>query len=198
MLRTQAVVASFTLLIGLAGLPAFGQEAGGTRIALVSIQDTITRTQEGQKRTQELREKYQPAQQQIATKQNEVGRLQKQLADGANIMSDDQTRKLQRDIQTAQRDAQRMMEDAEAEYQRDIQAFQQDIYGRVRTVIHDYMLEKGYSLILDISGQQSPVVDAKTELLITNEIIELYDRKHPAAAATSPVAPGPSGAAATP
>jgi outer membrane protein len=182
----------------MAGLPAFGQETGGTRIALVSIQDTITRTQEGQKRTQELREKYQPAQQKIEAKQGEIGQLQKQLTEGANIMSDDQKRRLQRDIQAAQRDAQRMMEDAEAEYQRDVQTFQQDVYGRVRTVIHDYMLEKGYSLVLDISAQQTPVVDAKTELLITNEIIELYDKKHPAAAATSSVAPAAPGGTATP
>lgn len=198
MLRTHALTASFALLIGMAGLPAFAQETGGTRIALVSIQDTITRTQEGQKRTQELRDKYQPAQQKIELKQGEVGRLQKQLTEGANIMSDDQKRRLQRDIQAAQRDAQRMMEDAEAEYQRDVQTFQQDVYGRVRTVIHDYMLEKGYSLVLDISAQQTPVVDAKTELLITNEIIELYDKKHPAAAATSSVAPAASGGTATP
>jgi outer membrane protein len=196
MSRTLALTASLVLLI--AGLPVFGQEAGGTRIALVSIQDTITRTQEGQKRTQELREKYQPAQQQIEAKQNEVGQLQNQLTQGAAIMSDDQKRKLQRDIQSGQRDAQRMMEDAEAEYQRDVQAFQQDVYGRVRTVIHDYMLEKGYSLILDISSQQTPVVDAKTELLITNEIIELYDKKHPVAAATSSAAPAAPSATANP
>ena len=198
MLRTHALVASFALLVGMTGLPAFGQETGGTRIALVSIQDTITRTQEGQKRTQELREKYQPTQQKIEAKQNEVGQLQKQLSDGVNVMSDDQKRRLQRDIQSAQRDAQRMMEDAEAEYQRDVQMFQQDVYGRVRTIIHDYMLEKGYSLILDISAQQTPVVDAKTELLITNEIIELYDQKHPAAAATSSVKPAAPSGTATP
>ena len=185
MLRIQAVAASVGLLIGLAGLPAFGQETGGTRIALVSIQDTITRTQEGQKRTQELREKYQPAQQQIEAKQSEIGNLQKQLAAGANLMSDDAKRKLQRDIQSKQRDAQRMVEDAEADYQKDVQTLQQEVYGRVRTIIHDYMLEKGYSLILDISSQQTPVVDAKTELLITNQIIELYDQKHPVSAATS-------------
>ncbi len=198
MLRTQALAASFGLLIGLAGLPAFGQAPSGTRIALVSIQDTITRTQEGQKKTQALREKYQPTQQKLEAKQAEVGQLQKELADGANLMSDDAKRRKQRDIQSAQRDAQRMMEDAEAEYQRDIQAFQQEAYAKVKTIIHDYMLEKGYSLILDISSPQTPVVDAKTELLITNEIIELYDQRHPAAAATSSAAPGAPSGTATP
>jgi outer membrane protein len=103
-------------------------------------------------------------------------------------MSDAQKRKLQRDIETKGREAQRAVEDAEAAFQKEVQAFQQDVYNKARTIIHDHMLEKGYSLILDISNPQSPIVDAKTELLITNDIIEAYDLKHPASGAPAAAA----------
>lgn len=168
-----------------ATLTAQGQNTGSTRIALVSLQETITRTQEGQQRTQQLRAKYKPEEDNIKTKQAEIGRLQNQLAEGSNIMSDAAKRKLQRSIETKRREAQRAVEDAEAAFQKEVQALQQDLYGKVRVIIRDYMIEKDYSLILDISNPQTPVVDAKTELLITNDIIERYDQKHPVSAARS-------------
>ena len=182
MLRRSVFAACLAVV---AALPAQGQDMGSTRIALVSIQDTITRTQEGQQRTKELGAKYKPEEDNIKAKQAEIARLQNQLAEGNNIMSDAAKRKLQRNIETKRREAQRAVEDAEAAFQKEVQAFQQDVYSKVRVIIRDYMIEKGYSLILDISNPQTPVVDAKTELLITNDIIERYDQKHPVGAATS-------------
>lgn len=182
MLR-RSVFAAFLAVA--AALPAQGQNSGSTRIALVSLQETITRTQEGQQRTQELRAKYKPEEDNIKAKQAEIARLQNQLAEGSNIMSDAAKRKLQRNIETKRREAQRAVEDAEAAFQKEVQALQQDLYSKVRVIIRDYMIEKDYSLILDISNPQTPVVDAKTELLITNDIIERYDQKHPVGAATS-------------
>ena len=182
MIRRSVFVAFLAVA---ATLTAQGQNTGSTRIALVSLQETITRTQEGQQRTQQLRAKYKPEEDNIKTKQAEIGRLQNQLAEGSNIMSDAAKRKLQRSIETKRREAQRAVEDAEAAFQKEVQALQQDLYGKVRVIIRDYMIEKDYSLILDISNPQTPVVDAKTELLITNDIIERYDQKHPVSAATS-------------
>ena len=189
MLRRSLLTATLAAAMMLPA-QALAQEAGGSRIALVSVQDVVSRTQEGQKRTRELRDKYQPEESKIKAKQAEIQSLQNQLAEGANVMSDDAKRKLQRDIETKGREAQRAVEDAEAAFQKEVQAFQQDVYGKAKTIIHDHMLAKGYSLILDISNPQAPIVDAKTELLITNEIIEAYDQKHPAS--------GAAGAAAAP
>jgi Skp family chaperone for outer membrane proteins len=139
MIRRSVFVAFLAVA---ATLTAQGQNTGSTRIALVSLQETITRTQEGQKRTQELRAKYKPAEDNIKTKQAEIGRLQNQLAEGSNIMSDAAKRKLQRSIETKRREAQRAVEDAEAAFQKEVQALQQDLYSKVRVIIRDYMIEK--------------------------------------------------------
>ena len=110
-------------------------------------------------------------------------------------MSEDAKRRLVRDIQTKEREAKRSMEDAESEFQREFQKFQQEAFAKLRSVIKKYMNDKGLSLILDISSAQTPVVDASSELLITNDIIELFDKENPVAAAASAA---PVGAAAKP
>ena len=200
MLREQ-VVRAF-VVCGLVGgaVPAYGQAtgAGGTRIALISVQDTITRTQEGQKRTQALRAKYKPREDDVKAKQAGIASLREQLNRGQNTMSDEAKRKLLREIQTKERQSQRAAEDAEGEFQQEFRQFQQEIFGKVRQVIRQYMNDKGYSLILDISNPQTPVVDASNELLITSDIIELYDQKNPAASASAAPAPATPAAAATP
>ncbi len=214
MLRNQ-VVRAFVLcsLIGGAipaygqatGLPATGTQAtggGGTRIALISIQDAITRTQEGQKQTQALRAKYEPRENEVKAKQGEIASLREQLNRGQNTMSDEAKRKLLREIQTNERQLKRAAEDAESEFQQEFRQFQQEIFGKLRQVIRQYMTDKGYSLVLDISNPQTPVVDASNELLITNDIIQLYDQKNPvkgaAAAESSSAAPATPATAATP
>ncbi len=208
MLRKQ-LVRAFVLcsLIG-GAIPAYPQAAaaqatgppatgGGTRIALISIQDAITRTREGQKRTQEIREKYQPREAGVKTKQGEIASLREQLNRGQNTMSDEAKRKLLREIQTKERELKRFAEDAESDFQQEFRKVQQDLLGKLRQVIRQYMTDNGYSLILDISNPQTPVVDASNELLITNDIIEAYDKQNPVgdAAAASSAAPASTGAA---
>ncbi len=187
----------FALSLVVAG-SLFGQAAAtGTRIGLIAIQDAIVGTQEGQKITAALRAKYKPAEDDIKKQQAAIGQLRQQLQRGANTMSEDGKRRLVRDIQTKEREAKRSMEDAESEFQREFQQFQQEAFAKLRSVIKKYMNDKGLSLILDISSAQTPVVDASSELLITNDIIELFDKENPVAAAPS-AAPAAAAAKPTP
>jgi outer membrane protein len=191
------IVGSFLV----SSFPTYGQTApaapAGTRIALISIQDAITRTQEGQKRTQELRQRFSPTEAEVKQKQDEIATLREQLNRGTNTMSDDAKRKVLRQIQTKERQLQRFTEDAEREFQREFQQFQQEVFAKVRTIIRKYMNDKGYSLVLDISNPQTPVVDASNELLITNDIIQLYDQENPVTAASAAPAPAAPAAASS-
>ena len=201
MLRKNFVQAFVVCSLAAGAAPGFAQESGGgTRIALISVQDTITRTQEGQKLTQELQEKYKPREDGVKNKQAAIAGLRSKLTAGQNTMSDEAKRKLLRDIQTKERELKRYAEDAETDFQAEFRKFQQEAFGKVRQIVRQYMTEKGYSLILDISNPQTPIVDASNELLITNDIIELYDKAHPVAGAAAPAAPAtpPAGSGSTP
>ena len=62
-------------------------------------------------------------------------------------------------------------------------------------VIERYAHDHGYSLVVDVSNPQSPVLYASTSIDITKDIIDLYDQS---AAALSNPAPATAPKPATP
>ncbi len=74
------------------------------------------------------------------------------------------------------RDAQ----DAQADVDQESQKIMQELGGRMMAVLNKYAKDKGYTLVLDVGSQQSPVLYAPDD--ITEEIIKLYDQNAPAAA----------------
>ncbi len=57
-------------------------------------------------------------------------------------------------------------------------------------VIDKYATDNGFAIIIDVSSQQSPVLYAATSIDITREVVGLYDKNAPGAAA--PAAPAPA------
>jgi outer membrane protein len=145
------------------------------KVAIISIQDAITRTQEGQRLIQELQDKYQPKSQELEALNNELNELRNQLNKGQNTMSDEARRDLMRRIQQKERDQQRAVEDARGQFNQEQQQIFNDVGGKVIAVIQKYAQDNGYSIVLDISSPQSPVLYAVNEVNITNAIIEAYD-----------------------
>ena len=173
---------------------AYGQTTANTKIAIINIQDAITRTQEGQKLAKDLQGKYGPTRDRLGRLQNEIQSLRDQLARGANTMSEEARSRLAREVQTKERDLKRDSEDAQLEFNQAQQAALGDISGKLMTVIDKYAKENSFAIVLDVSSPQSPVLYAVNEILITNNIIELYDKDHPIAAAeaaASPAEPAP-------
>jgi len=171
------------------------QDSGGSKIAIISIQNAILRSQEGQTMAKNLQQKFEPRQKELQQMQRDVEQLREQLQRGANTMSEDARRRLVRDIQNKERDIERASEDAQAEFNQEQQQAINQIGSKMMTVIDQYAKQKGYQIVLDISGPQSPVLYAVNEVNITNDIVELYDQQHPAGAASSST--GTAGSSAT-
>ena len=168
---------------------AYGQTTANTKIAIINIQDAITRTQEGQKLAKDLQGKYGSTRDRLGRLQNEIQSLRDQLARGANTMSEEARSRLAREVQTKERDLKRDSEDAQLEFNQAQQAALGDISGKLMTVIDKYAKENSFAIVLDVSSPQSPVLYAVNEILITNNIIELYDKDHPIAAAEAAASP---------
>ncbi len=185
-MNSRVLLSAAALLCLAAGSPAtYGQTAANTKIAIINIQDAITRTQEGQKMAKDLQGKYGPTRDKLGRLQNEIQSLRDQLSRGANTMSDEARNKLGRELQTKERDLQRNSEDAQLEFNQAQQAAFTDISGKLMTVIDKYAKANSFAIVLDVSSPQSPVLYAVNEILITNNIIELYDKEHPVASASS-------------
>ncbi len=180
------------LFLAVSSPTTYGQTAVSTKIAIINIQDAITRTLEGQKLAKDLQGKYGPTRDKLGRLQNEIQSLRDQLSRGVNTMSEEARNKLGRELQNKERDLKRDSEDAQLEFNQAQQSALNDISGKLMTVIDKYAKENSFAIVLDVSSPQSPVLYAVNEILITNNIIELYDKEHPVAsgseAAASPAA----------
>lgn len=187
-MKTKIISYAAVLLCALAGSAAFGQ--GGSKIAIIHMQDAVMRTQEGQKLARELQEKYGPTQQRLETQQQEIANLRDQLSRGANTMSDEARRKLIREIESKERSMQRDGEDAQQEFNETRQKASSAMFQKMVAVINKHANANGFSIVFDISAPQSPVLFALNEILITNDVITLYDQENPVAdAPAAPPAP---------
>ena len=177
-----------------AAVAALGQAPSGAlsasrKIALIDMNTAISRTQEGQQRAKELEVKFAPTSTRstrIKEKQQKIADLRNQLSRGRNTMSDDARLKLRREIQSTERDLKRATEDAQAEFTREEGKVLNEIGNKLLATITKYSIDKGLSLVLNVSALPNlSIVFALNELNITEDIIKLYDQEHPVPGSSS-------------
>jgi outer membrane protein len=171
------------------GASTFAQAQQG-KVGVINIQMAIVSTKDGQKAAADLQAKNAPKQKSLEGKQNEINSLKDQLQKGQNALSDTAKNELVRNIDAKTKSFNRDMEDAQAEAEQDQQKVLQDLGGRMMAVIDKYAKDNGYTLVLDVSSPQTPVLFASNTIDITKDIIELYDKN--AGPATTSARPAPA------
>jgi outer membrane protein len=97
---------------------------------------------------------------------------------------------LQREGEQLQRTFQRRSQDAQDDFNEAQREIVDRIGRRMIDVLSKYARDNAFSVILDRSGQTSPVIFAANSVDVTQDIIRLFDQSYPAkAAATTPKAP---------
>jgi len=177
-------------------------QAPAAKVGTISIQQAIIGTKDGQKAVQQLQTKIEPRRKELEAKQAQVAQMEDQQRKSANTASADTLRKLATDIEQNKKSLQRMAEDAEAESQQEQGKLLNELGGRIMQVIDKYSRDNGFTIILDVSNQQtSPVLWVATGVDITADVIKLYDASAPstmapaaapAAAPAKPAAPPPA------
>ena len=173
------------------------QAPAAAKIGIVNIQQAIIGTKEGQAAAQALQAKFEPKRKELEGKQQEIQAKQTQLRNMSNAASDDQRRRLTTDIDQLQKSLQRSSEDAEAEFQQEQQRLLQDLGGRLMQALDKYSRDNGFTLILDVSSQQTPVLWFANGVDVTAELVALYDKNAPSTM-TNPAKPAPAPPAAAP
>ena len=167
------------------------------KVAIINIQGAIISTKDGQKAAAELNAKTQPKKKELEGKQNEINGLQDQLNKGQNTMSETAKNDLYKNIEAKKKSLQREMEDAQADLEADQNKLLQQLGQKILAVIQRYSVDNGYTMVLDVGNQNTPVIWASPSIDITKEIIELYD-KSTASASGSGSAPAPAPKPAAP
>jgi outer membrane protein len=181
------------LMFGL-GLTAYAQTPN--KVGIIHIQNAIVSTKDGQKAFNELQGRFTPKKADLEKKQQDIEGLKAQLSKGANTMANEQKERLMRDIDQKTKSLNRDTEDAQAELDSEQGKVMQELGQRMMAVIDKYAKDSGYSLILDVSSQQTPVLYAANGIDITNDIVQMYDKNAPAPGTSA--APKPTSTLAPP
>jgi outer membrane protein len=177
------VICISALLVGASlGSAAEGAPASpAAKVGIINIAQAIVSTKDGQKAAADFNAKFQPVKQRLATKQAEIKADQAKLNQGNNALSAEQRDNLMRQIDQKTKSLNRESEDANAEQEQEQGRIMQDLGKRIMVVIDKYSKDHGYSLVLDVGSQQTPVLFATDN--ITAEIVKLYDQNSPSASA---------------
>jgi outer membrane protein len=167
------------------------------KFAVINIQGAIISTKDGQKAAAELNAKTAPKKKELEQKQNDISALQDQLNKGTNTLSDTAKNDLYKTIEAKKKNLQREVEDAQADLEADQQKLLQQLGQKILAVIEKYARDNGYTIVVDVSSPQTPVLYASPSIDITKEIIELYD-KSTASSAPTPTTSAPKPPAAAP
>ena len=164
------------------------------KVGVISIQGAIVGTKDGQKASQAIDAKFTPKKKEFDTRQNEVAQLQDQYNKGGSVMAEEKRNQLARDIDEKKKRLERDMQDAEEDLKTEQQKLLQGLGQRMMAVIEKYAKDNGYSMILDVSNPNTPVLYASSGIDITQDIIALYDKTStngaPAPTGTTTPAPG--------
>jgi len=183
-----------------AAAPAAGPVAVPAKIAVVAFQLAVAQTNEGQRDFGDLQKKYAPKEASLKTLNDEIDNLTKQLqAQGASLSEAERANRA-KVIDDKKKQLDRDSEDARNDFQTDMQDMYNALASKVYDVMQSYAEQQGFTLILDISQQQTPVLFASNGSNITKQVIDAYNLKsgvpappaQPAAAPGSQSAPRPA------
>lgn len=172
------------VLLGLAATSSLAQQKAGT----INIQQAIISTKDGQKAAADLQTKVEPKRKELEGRRQQIEAMGQQLQKMGTVASEEAKRKLQDEITSKQKTLQRDGEDAQADWDQEQQKILNELGGRIMQVINKYATDNGFSMILDISSPQTPVIWASNTIDITNEVIKLYDANSPSTIAPAKTA----------
>ena len=170
--------------------------ASAGKIGVIDVQVAITSTAEGKQAAAELQSQFAPRQTELTNMQKQMEDIQTRLRTGQTTLSDDEKARLGREGEQLQRTYQRRSQDAQDDFNEAQREIVDRIGRRMIDVLNKYSRDNGYSLILDRSGQSSPVIFAANSVDVTQEIIRLFDQSYPVKAGTTTPKPATPRAAA--
>jgi outer membrane protein len=172
--------------------------AGPAKIAVIAFQAAVGQTNEFQRNFADLQKKYEPKRDQLKTLSDEIDNLTKQLQTQGDKLSEAERASRAKSIDEKKKQLQRSGEDAQNDFQSEMQETFNGVASKVYDVLSAYAQKEGYTLVLDVSQQQNPVLYANESTNITKAILDAYNVKSgvpappPSAQSGLPSAPKPA------
>jgi outer membrane protein len=177
--------------------PATAAPAGPVKVAVITFQMAVAQTNEGQRNFADLQKKYMPKENQLKAQSDEIDSLTKQLQAQAASLNDEQRATQARTIDEKKKRLDRDAEDLRAAGAQEANEMYNTLASKVYDVLVSYSQQHGYTLVLDFSQQQNPILYAIDSTNITKPVIDAYNQKSGIPAPPPPPA-APAGAAKPP
>jgi outer membrane protein len=167
--------------------------SGPSKIAVVAFQVAVAQTNEGQRNFADLQKKYDPKRQLLKTQSDDIENMTKQLqGQGASLTETERTARAAA-IDNKKKQLDRDFQDTQSDFQQEMQEVYNGLASKVYDVLQSYAEKQGYTVVLDVSQQQSPVLFAADATNITKQVIDAYNVK-----SGIPAPPPPAAGAAAP
>lgn len=173
------------------GNPPAAGSASSAKLGVINVREAIVSTAEGKQAAAELQSRFAPRQNEIEGLNKSIADIRQQLDAGQGKISQEEQARLQREGELKARQLQRKQD----EYTDDVNTAQGEVFDRIGhklvDVLDRYAHENGYSVILDSSAQNTPVLYRSTSVDLTQDIVRLYDAAYPVkgSASASPATP---------
>jgi outer membrane protein len=194
-LRSAALAAACFISTGAAwaqASPAAGAAGAAKLVGIINLRGAIGTTAEGKQASAELQSQFAPRSAEIDGLTKQINDLQQKLQAGQGKLSQEEEARLTAEGQKLTQRLDRRRTD----FQEDANTAQQEVLERIGRkmvdVLDRYARENGYSVVLDTSGQNSPILYASNQIDVTQEIVRLYDQAYPVKAGAAPAAPKPA------
>lgn len=159
-----------------AATPAGTTAANGpAKIGVIDIQTAILATNEGQKEFTTLQTKFQPKKSELENKQKEIEGLQKQVDTQSSVLTDDAKNNLVRQLEQKKKDYQRDYEDASSDFDTQKNDILRTLGNKVYATLDKYAKANNFSVIVDVSNPNTPVLWANQSTNITKAIVDAYN-----------------------
>ncbi len=188
-MRSTSILTAILLLA--ASAPLYGQGQGSApSIAYVNSQAVIQQAPGADSAQKAFQQEVQQYRQQAKSLTAELDSLQQQFQQQQGMLSEQARQKRQQKLIQRQKQVQSQVSKIEKKLQQRQQELMQPIIERVQKVIEQIRAERGYDIVLDVSGPG--VVAANPDLNITQDVIARLQQM------AGQEAGGPQGASGSP
>jgi len=172
------------------------------KIALVNFEQVVLASNEGQVVTANTQKKFEPQKSEIEKLAADVDSMKKQQAAAT---TDEAKAKLLREIDLKEKALNSRAEEAQTAYNAEWQEALSGVAQKIAATMKKYAADSGFTLLLDVSSQQSNVLWAIPQTDISQAVVDLYNKQSgiaapppPSPSAAKPTAPKPATAGPKP
>jgi outer membrane protein len=194
---TVLLASALTLTAAAQTSAAAAAPALPAKVAVIAFQVAVAQTNEGQRDFSDIQKKFEPKRAQLKSLSDEIDTLKKQLQAQGDKLNPAESAARTKSIDDKTKSLQRQAEDAQNDFQSEVQEMYNTLASKVYEIVASYAKDQGYTLVVDVSQQQSPVLWAAESTNITQHVVDAYNTKSgvpapPAAPKALPSAPAPA------